>query len=73
MNGVAAVKASLRGKDEEPFALLERAFARLGVAQPVGTVADQVRCLAFEARRLDPRLEELSAELTRLVEEHLDP
>ena len=54
MNAIAAIKALLRGKDEVAQGLLERGFARLGLAVPDGDLQALILKLAESAVALDP-------------------
>jgi hypothetical protein len=69
MNGVAAVKAHLRGKDEEARQLLVRAYGRVGLAFPDLELGELILRLADEVRLMDPKLSSLAQDVRKLVAE----
>ncbi|WP_326669454.1 hypothetical protein [Streptomyces sp. NBC_01257] len=67
-NGVAAVKAVLRGQPETARGLLERGFARIGAADPAtGEWAADVICLADAAAAREPALNPLAERVRHLA------
>ena len=66
MNAIAAIKALLRGKDEVAQGLLERGFARLGMAAPEGDAPALILKLAEAAAALDPSKAALAASILAL-------
>lgn len=66
-NGVAAVKAHLRGRDDAAWELLGRAFRRVGLARPEGSLLDAMLLLVQQCIRLDPRLASFGGEVLALV------
>jgi predicted nucleotidyltransferase len=69
MNGVAAVKAHLRGKDEEARQLLVRAYGRVGLEFPDLELGALMLKLTDEVRLMDPRLSGLAQDVRKLVAE----
>jgi hypothetical protein len=60
MNAIAAVKALLRGREDEASGLLARGFARIDHPVPQGALPRQVIGLARAAARVDPDRAELA-------------
>jgi predicted nucleotidyltransferase len=71
MNGVAAVKAHLRGKDEEARQLLVRAYERIGLDFPDLELGALILKLADGVSALDPRMIALAEYIRKLVVETL--
>ena len=69
MNAIAAIKALLRGKDEVAQGLLERGFARLGLAVPEGNAPMLILKLAEGAAALDPTQAALAGRIRALHEQ----
>ncbi len=69
MNGVAAVKAHLRGKDEEAQQLLVRAYKRVGLDFPDLELGELILELVDEISALDPKLVALAEDIRKLVAE----
>jgi hypothetical protein len=69
MNGVAAVKAHLRGKDEEAQQLLVRAYGRVGLDFPDLELGELILRLADGISALDPKLMTLAEDIRKLVAE----
>ena len=71
MNAVAAIKAHLRGKDEEAQQLLVRAYQRVGLDFPDLGLRELILRLADEVRVIDPKLSSLAQDVRKLVLETL--
>jgi predicted nucleotidyltransferase len=69
MNGVAAVKAHLRGKNEEARQLLVRAYRRVGLEFPNLELGALILKLADEVSTLDPKMVALAEDVRKLVVE----
>jgi len=69
MNGVAAVKAHLRGKDAEAKQLLVRAYTRVELDFPDLELGELILELADEIRIIDPKLSSLAQDIRKLVVE----
>jgi hypothetical protein len=66
-NGIAAVKAHLRGHDDEAWALLRRGFQRAGLTDPAVDLFDATRLLVLHCVQREPRLAEYGAEVIALA------
>ncbi len=69
MNAVAAIKAHLRGKDEEAQQLLVRAYKRVGLDFPDLELGELILELVDEISALDPKLVALAEDIRKLVAE----
>jgi hypothetical protein len=67
MNGVAALKAYLRGKDSEALQLLERAYQRVGLYQSPLELKAGIINLARHVKMQDAKTVELAEEIEKLV------
>jgi hypothetical protein len=67
MNAVAAVKAHLRGKDEEARQLLVRAYQRVGLDFPALELRELILKLAGEVKVMDPKTVVLAEDIRNLV------
>lgn len=72
MNAIAAIKALLRGKDEMAQGLLERGFARLGLAIPPGNRQDLILKLADNAAAMDSTQAALAGRIRSLHQQVFD-
>lgn len=69
MNAVAAVKAHLRGKDDDAMQLLERAYERVGLDLPNLELKELILELAHSVQLMDPKLTALAERIEGLVRE----
>jgi predicted nucleotidyltransferase len=69
MNGIAAVKALLRGNEEEAAGLLDRGFARIERPRPIAPLRRQVVALAQAVVEVDPEQAGLARQVTGLCRE----
>ena len=69
MNAVAAVKAHLRGKDDDALRLLERAYERVGLELPNLELRDLILELAHGVKLKNPMLQTLTERIEGLVRE----
>ena len=68
MNTVAAVKAHLRGRDDDAMRLLERAYERVGLDLPSMGLRELMAELAHSVEVMDPKLTALVERIERLVQ-----
>lgn len=68
MNTVAAVKAHLRGRDDDAMRLLERAYKRVGLELPSRGLRELMAELAHSVKVMDPKLTALVERIERLVQ-----
>ena len=69
MNAIAAIKAVLRGRQEQARELLARAYARVGLPAPDGNTPDLVRDLCGQVARLDPAQAGLARQIKELCDQ----
>jgi predicted nucleotidyltransferase len=67
MNAVAAVKAHLRGKDEQARQLLVRAYQRVGLDFPDVELRELILNLMDAVSAIDPRTSALAEDIRKLV------
>jgi hypothetical protein len=66
-NAIAAVKAHLRGRDDEAARLLERAEHRTGMVSPPLSLPERILRLVDAAAQREPSLASLATEIRSLV------
>jgi len=71
MNALAAIKALLRGQEENATALLSRAFERVGLPVPSVSPHNQIPILVDAIASIDGQVESLADRINELYEETL--